>query len=216
METVKLTLVATAAAAASDLNNRSCRRVEDGSSETQEIFSLNLIMEDDNQESSSSSSYSSISFAPSFHFDDVDGSRSGTANESSYSSRSSTSSDDLMDSDDEDSDSFSSSPNEDSNNLFDLSELMSQLPIKRGLSKFYNGKSQSFKSLARVTSLEDLAKSSTTNGGGYGKRIKACKSYAAGLNNTTNYKSSRLSSYSPKATISKKSSSPSCSRKQQR
>ncbi|GFZ04206.1 oxidative stress 3 [Actinidia rufa] len=33
--------------------------------------------------------------------------------------------------------------------LYDLSELMAQLPIKRGLSKFYQGKSQSFTSLSR-------------------------------------------------------------------
>ncbi|CAI9114229.1 OLC1v1014898C2 [Oldenlandia corymbosa var. corymbosa] len=35
---------------------------------------------------------------------------------------------------------------------------MAQLPIKRGLSQFYNGKSDSFTCLSRVTSLEDLAK----------------------------------------------------------
>ncbi|PWA78686.1 hypothetical protein CTI12_AA210990 [Artemisia annua] len=42
--------------------------------------------------------------------------------------------------------------------LYDLSDLMSHLPIKRGLSKFYHGKSDSFTSLARVTSIEDLPK----------------------------------------------------------
>ncbi|KAL1202946.1 Protein OXIDATIVE STRESS 3 [Cardamine amara subsp. amara] len=44
----------------------------------------------------------------------------------------------------------------------DLSDLISQLPIihvkKGGLSKYYKGKSQSFTSLANVTSLEDLVK----------------------------------------------------------
>lgn len=79
--------------------------------------------------------------------------------------------------------------------LYELSELMDQLPIKRGLSKYYQGKSQSFTSLARVTSLEDLAKKETP----YQKKIKACRSYGGGLNNFKSYTQ-------PKATISKKAS----------
>ncbi|CAA7025391.1 unnamed protein product [Microthlaspi erraticum] len=49
-----------------------------------------------------------------------------------------------------------------SNGAFDdLSDLISQLPIihvKKGLSKYYKGKSQSFTSLANVTCLKDLVK----------------------------------------------------------
>ncbi|KAL7604431.1 hypothetical protein Lser_V15G18058 [Lactuca serriola] len=55
-------------------------------------------------------------------------------------------------------DASSSSANSSRSSLYDLSDLMSQLPIKRGLSKFYHGKSDSFSSLARVTSVEDLPK----------------------------------------------------------
>ncbi|XP_023739934.1 protein OXIDATIVE STRESS 3 [Lactuca sativa] len=44
--------------------------------------------------------------------------------------------------------------------LYRLSELMAQLPIRRGLSKYYQGKSESFGSLANLTSFEDLAKRS--------------------------------------------------------
>ncbi|KAK4349899.1 hypothetical protein RND71_029212 [Anisodus tanguticus] len=79
--------------------------------------------------------------------------------------------------------------------LYDLSYLMSRLPIKRGLSKFYQGKSQSFTSLSRVTSLEDLVKKESP----YNRRMKSCKSYGAGLDS---YKSYTL----PKATILKKNS----------
>ena len=46
---------------------------------------------------------------------------------------------------------------------------------RRGLSKHYEGKSQSFTSLANVRSLEDLAKSNP-----YNKRIKYCRSYEEG------------------------------------
>ncbi|XP_059318536.1 protein OXIDATIVE STRESS 3-like isoform X2 [Lycium ferocissimum] len=74
--------------------------------------------------------------------------------------------------------------------LYELSELMAQLPIKRGLSKYYDGKSQSFGLLGSVTSLEDLAKA----GNSYNTRMKSCKS----LNG-------RTSSFGPKATITKKS-----------
>nr|VDC87751.1 unnamed protein product [Brassica oleracea] len=61
------------------------------------------------------------------------------------------SSSDLTEDDDDVSSSSSNGP------LEDLSDLMSHLPIK-GLSKFYEGKSQSFTSLANVKSLEDLMK----------------------------------------------------------
>ncbi|GKC82523.1 hypothetical protein Tco_1138240, partial [Tanacetum coccineum] len=38
--------------------------------------------------------------------------------------------------------------------LYELSELMAQLPIKRGLSKYYQGKSESFGSLANLNNIE--------------------------------------------------------------
>ncbi|EEF48159.1 uncharacterized protein LOC8265134 [Ricinus communis] len=79
--------------------------------------------------------------------------------------------------------------------LYELSELMAQLPIKRGLSKFYKGKSQSYTSLASVKSIEDLAKKVRP----YNSRskLKSCKSYAV---------LDAHKSFSPKATISKKAS----------
>ncbi|KAL7191224.1 hypothetical protein ACSBR2_023319 [Camellia fascicularis] len=80
--------------------------------------------------------------------------------------------------------------------LYDLSELMAQLPIKRGLSKFYKGKSQSYASLSMVTSIEDLPKKETPF---RRKLMKASKSYGGGLDS---YKSYTL----PKPTISKKAS----------
>lgn len=59
--------------------------------------------------------------------------------------------------------------------LYELSDLMVHLPLRRGLSKFYQGKSQSFKSLASVKSSEDLQKKV----GVYGKKImKPCKNYS--------------------------------------
>ncbi|XP_058215880.1 protein OXIDATIVE STRESS 3-like isoform X2 [Rhododendron vialii] len=79
--------------------------------------------------------------------------------------------------------------------LYELSELMAQLPIKRGLSKFYQGKSQTFASLESVKSLEDLAKR------GKPKRrrmMESSKSYGGGLD--------KQIIYSPKAAILKKSS----------
>ncbi|KAI3782832.1 hypothetical protein L2E82_12889 [Cichorium intybus] len=76
--------------------------------------------------------------------------------------------------------------------LFELSELMAQLPIKRGISKFYQGKSESFASLTSVQSIEDLAKKEK-----YSCRSRrSMKSYRGGLDG----QSQRLS---PKATIAK-------------
>ncbi|CAH8377179.1 unnamed protein product [Eruca vesicaria subsp. sativa] len=95
--------------------------------------------------------------------------------------------------DDEDSSSSSSS----NGPLEDLSDLMSHLPIKRGLSKFYEGKSQSFTSLANVKSLEDLMKRGYHKNINYGAKRKA---RSTGGIIDQSYK--RL--YNPKATISKK------------
>lgn len=129
------------------------------------------VMEEDDHLSSSSSSSSSI------------GDDSSTS--SSFDTTDDASSD--------------SSPPHDSSNssYYDLSDLMAQLPIKRGLSKFYQGKSQSYISdLSRLTSIEDLAKKESP----YRRKMKACKSYGGGLDT---YKSHTL----PKPIISKKSSS---------
>ncbi|KAF3514217.1 hypothetical protein Bca4012_001366 [Brassica carinata] len=109
---------------------------------------------------------------------------------SSCSLSSMCSSSDLTEDDDDVSSSSSNGP------LEDLSDLMSHLPIKRGLSKFYEGKSQSFTSLANVKSLEDLMKTGLKNRN-YGARRKA-KSTGGMIDQS--YK--RV--YSPKATISKK------------
>ncbi|XP_038879599.1 uncharacterized protein LOC120071406 [Benincasa hispida] len=57
--------------------------------------------------------------------------------------------------------------------LFELTELMVHLPIKRGLSKYYDGKSESFTSLASVERLEDLAKRVSP----IRKKFKSCKSF---------------------------------------
>ncbi|XP_022751721.1 uncharacterized protein LOC111300351 [Durio zibethinus] len=82
--------------------------------------------------------------------------------------------------------------------LYDQSEIMTQLPIKRGLSKHYQGKSQSFTSLASVRSIEDLPKKVIPL---YNRaKMKSCKSYGWGLDGHSN------KSYRPKATISKKGS----------
>ncbi|XP_051131359.1 protein OXIDATIVE STRESS 3-like [Andrographis paniculata] len=63
--------------------------------------------------------------------------------------------------------------------LYELSQLTDHLPIKRGLSKFYNGKSQSFASMADVESCaKDLAK----KGNCYNRKMKWSKSYGGNLN----------------------------------
>ncbi|XP_057762327.1 protein OXIDATIVE STRESS 3-like [Arachis stenosperma] len=87
--------------------------------------------------------------------------------------------------------------------LYELSELMNHLPIKRGLSMFYEGKAQSFTSLGRVQSIEDLPKKGITTTTTYSKRMKSCKSYGGGLDNHNN--NNRIS-FTPKPTISKKTS----------
>ncbi|CAL9100338.1 unnamed protein product [Musa acuminata var. zebrina] len=61
--------------------------------------------------------------------------------------------------------------------LREMSSLMEQLPIKRGLSKYYQGKSQSYTSLAAVSSIEDLPKKETP----YARKMKTCRSYAGGM-----------------------------------
>lgn len=79
--------------------------------------------------------------------------------------------------------SLPSSSSNSSGSLYDLSDLMVQLPIKRGLSKFYQGRSESFTSLSRVTSVEDLAKKTIP----FRKKMKASKSCENGLNSYKPY-----------------------------
>ncbi|CAL5186394.1 unnamed protein product [Lathyrus oleraceus] len=88
----------------------------------------------------------------------------------------------------EDADSSSTSSSHSNGSLCDLSELMNNLPIKRGLSMFYEGKTQSFSCLGEVEKMEDVPKKSN-------KRMKSCRSYG-----------DRIWYNSPKATISKKTS----------
>ncbi|KAL5983173.1 hypothetical protein ACLOJK_017256 [Asimina triloba] len=57
--------------------------------------------------------------------------------------------------------------------LYEMSSIMKQLPIKRGLSQHFQGKSQSFTSLSNVKCLEDLAKPERSPN----KKLKPCKSH---------------------------------------
>ncbi|KAG8643364.1 hypothetical protein MANES_11G032500v8 [Manihot esculenta] len=122
--------------------------------------------------------------------DDDDIYNTSSLDNSSTSNGSSSSSDVVDDDDDASSPSSTLSTNDP---LFEFSELMAHLPIKRGLSKYYQGKSQSFTSLSRVMSIEDLPKKETP----YRRKMKVSKSYGNGLDA---YKPYTL----PKAIISKK------------
>ncbi|KAI3525016.1 hypothetical protein L1887_03687 [Cichorium endivia] len=102
-----------------------------------------------------------------------------------------------FDTTDDASSSCSSSVNSSGSSLLDLSDLMSQLPIKRGLSQFYHGKSESFTSLSKVMSIEDLPKQLRNPFNKMRKMKASNKSYGGGLDN---YKSHTL----PKPIISKK------------
>ncbi|CAN6707225.1 unnamed protein product [Malus baccata var. baccata] len=84
-----------------------------------------------------------------------------TTSSTSISNRSSTPSSDLVD--DASSSSMSSSCSSSlrsHGSLFDLSDLMAQLPIKRGLSKYFEGKCQSFTSLSKAKSMKILQRKS--------------------------------------------------------
>ncbi|KAL2493169.1 oxidative stress 3 [Abeliophyllum distichum] len=121
------------------------------------------------------------------------------SNGSSSSSSSSLSS--TLDTADDASSSASSSQSVNSSGaLYDLSDLMEELPIKRGLSRFYEGKSESFTSLTMVKSLEDLMKKGTP----YKRKMKSSKSYAAGLNSYKPYTLPKpiILKKTPKATFS--------------
>ncbi|XP_062180831.1 protein OXIDATIVE STRESS 3 LIKE 1-like [Phragmites australis] len=62
-----------------------------------------------------------------------------------------------------------------SDSIYDMSSMMSQLPGKKGLSRYYEGRSQSFACLEEVRCLEDLRKKDSP----YKQKIKSCKSYVA-------------------------------------
>lgn len=134
----------------------------------------------------------------------------------SFSSFSEDEEEDQEDDDDEASSnsvgSFSSSSLDSSSSsngpLFQMSSLISQLPFKRGLSKHFEGKSQSFTSLSNVKSLEDLIKPERP----FKKRqqLKSSKSYGWGLDKSLSRaitkKSSRGSSLLPSSISSSFSS----------
>ncbi|XP_047077742.1 protein OXIDATIVE STRESS 3 LIKE 2-like [Lolium rigidum] len=107
--------------------------------------------------------------APKIAYEDDDDIGSDSDYEATSRTSAASSSSDLAD--DASSTSSSSSSADD---LFEMSALMTHLPIKRGLSRFFDGKSQSFASLAAVGSLEDLAKPAR-------KRIKPSRSCGGGL-----------------------------------
>lgn len=73
-----------------------------------------------------------------------------------------------------DSDSSSSS-SEGDGPLYEVNSLRANLPFKRGLSKFFGGKSQSFTSLVDVKCVDDLAKPDNP----YRKKMKNSHSYGA-------------------------------------
>ncbi|THG01772.1 hypothetical protein TEA_019705 [Camellia sinensis var. sinensis] len=97
--------------------------------------------------------------------------------------------------------------------LHDMSSLMQHLPLKRGLSNYFQGKSQSFTSLSNVRCLEDLVKPDNPNN----KKLKSCQSYG-GLSSDQSHQSHRSSAPSSSSsnhfprTITASSSSSSSSR----
>ncbi|KAI3908784.1 hypothetical protein MKW98_029334 [Papaver atlanticum] len=112
--------------------------------------------------------------------DDVFDSRTSSFGDLINGASTSSSSSDLEEEEDGSLNISSSSSSSSSTNgpLFELSDLMEHLPIKRGLSKHFDGKSQSFTSLSNVNCLEDLAK-----GGIHFRKKKSSKSnsYGGGL-----------------------------------
>ncbi|XP_037413929.1 uncharacterized protein LOC119276860 [Triticum dicoccoides] len=57
-----------------------------------------------------------------------------------------------------------------SDGVYDLSSMKAELSAKKGLSKYYDGKSQSFACMSEVRCLEDLPKKNPY------KKIKSCRS----------------------------------------
>uniref|UniRef100_A0A0E0L4U0 Uncharacterized protein n=1 Tax=Oryza punctata TaxID=4537 RepID=A0A0E0L4U0_ORYPU len=62
-----------------------------------------------------------------------------------------------------------------SDSIYDMSSMTEQLPAKKGLSRYYEGKSQSFACMSEVRCLEDLRKKEKP----YKQKMKSCNSYAA-------------------------------------
>ncbi|ESW13971.1 hypothetical protein PHAVU_008G241900 [Phaseolus vulgaris] len=83
--------------------------------------------------------------------------------------------------------------------LNDMSSLFQQLPVKRGLSKYYQGKAESFTSLEKVRRLEDLVKPENP----YNKKFKSCRSYGGVMGESEREKCTTTSS---SAIISKQGS----------
>ncbi|CAI0423491.1 unnamed protein product [Linum tenue] len=128
--------------------------------------------------------YNGLSYNTGSSTSSLDNSSSSTIGSESLSSSCSASSDLIDDATSSCSSSSSSVSNLGSHgSMFELSELMATLPIKRGLSKFYQGKSQSFTSLTRVVSIEDLVKKENPYNSSNSRRkmLKGSKSYANGL-----------------------------------
>lgn len=67
-----------------------------------------------------------------------------------------------------------------SDSIYDMSGMTAHLPAKKGLSMYYQGKSQSFACMSEVRGLEDLQKKEKP------RKMKPCKSYATlgGMANT--------------------------------
>ncbi|KAL2928979.1 ATP-dependent RNA helicase dbp3 [Bienertia sinuspersici] len=142
------------------------------------------MIEANNYKQQNSTSFSKINEKDNKRCDSVtsfDSLMESSISSASFSSSSSSSSSDLM----EDATSPCTSSSSSNGPLYQLSDLMDKLPIKKGLSKYYEGKSESFTSLACVESLEDLAKRENP----YKRKIKLCKNYFS----------------SPKSKITKKS-----------
>ncbi|GMI73056.1 hypothetical protein HRI_000974900 [Hibiscus trionum] len=97
--------------------------------------------------------------------------------------------------DDASSSSYSSTSINPNGPLYELSELMAQLPIKRGLSKYFQGKSQSFTCVSSVENIRQFAKKERH----CRTKMKGCKRYGGRLGD-----SSRRLYTLPRPTISKK------------
>lgn len=87
--------------------------------------------------------------------------------------------------------------------LYQMESLRVHLPFKRGLSKFFSGKSQSFTSLADVKTSDDLAKPESP----YKKKMKSSQSYGAGLNCQRSYPPQHSSKFIGKKSHNGKSGS---------
>ncbi|AQK87802.1 uncharacterized protein LOC100383996 [Zea mays] len=63
-----------------------------------------------------------------------------------------------------------------SDSIYDMASMVSQLPAKKGLSRHYEGKAQSFACMSEVRCLDDLRKKDSP----YKQKVKSsCKGYVA-------------------------------------